>query len=52
MGRPKLKQEDKKGKLGISLSKEIIKKINSITDNKSTFIEHMINEYFKTNKHV
>jgi hypothetical protein len=52
MGRPKLKHEDKKGKLGISLSKEIINKINSITNNKSTFIEHIITEYFKNNKHV
>lgn len=46
MGRPKLKQEDKKGKLGISLSKELIEKINSVTNNKSIFIEDLIKEYF------
>ena len=50
MGRPKLKQEDKKGKLGISLSKELIEKINSVTNNKSTFIENIIIEYFKKNE--
>lgn len=49
MGRPKLKQEEKKGKLGISLSKELINKINSITSNKSVFIENLIEEYFKNN---
>jgi hypothetical protein len=47
MGRPKLKQEEKKGKLGISLSKELIDKINSVTNNKSIFIENLIIEYFK-----
>ena len=48
MGRPKLKQEEKKGKLGISLSKELINKINSVTNNKSTFIEDLIRNYFNT----
>ena len=38
MGRPKLKEEDKKGKLGISLSKELIKELDLITNNKSQFI--------------
>ncbi len=47
MGRPKIKEEEKKGKLGISLSKELIKKIDSITNNKSVFIESLIVEYFK-----
>ena len=47
MARPKLKQEEKKGKLGISLSKDLITKINSITSNKSEFIENLIIEYFK-----
>lgn len=47
MGRPKINEEDKKGKLGISLSKELIKKIDSITNNKSVFIESLIVEYFK-----
>jgi hypothetical protein len=47
MGRPKINEEDKKCKLGISLSKELIKKIDSITNNKSVFIESLIVEYFK-----
>lgn len=46
MGRPKLKQEDKKGKLGITISKDLIDKINVITNNKSTFIEGLIKNYF------
>lgn len=47
MGRPKINEDEKKGKLGITLSKELIKKINSITNNKSVFIESLIVEYFK-----
>jgi len=47
MGRPKLKKEEKKGKLGITLSKELIEKINLTTNNKSLFIEKIINDYFK-----
>jgi hypothetical protein len=46
MGRPKLKEENKKGKLGISISKELINKINNISDNKSVFIENLIIKYF------
>jgi metal-responsive CopG/Arc/MetJ family transcriptional regulator len=46
MGRPKLKEENKKGKLGISISKELINKIDNITDNKSVFIENLIIKYF------
>ena len=45
MGRPKLKKEDKKGKLGISISKELIKKLDLITNNKSNLIEQIITEY-------
>lgn len=48
MARPKLKEKDKKGKLGISLSKELIMKINSVTNNKSVFIEKLISDYFKS----
>lgn len=47
MGRPKLKQEDQKGKLGITISKELINKIEAETTNKSKFIEDLIIEYFK-----
>lgn len=46
MGRPKLKENEKKGKLGISISKDLIIKLNSVTNNKSTFIEGLINDYF------
>lgn len=47
MSRPKLKENDKKGKLGITISKELIEKINLETNNKSTFIEMLVVEYFK-----
>lgn len=47
MGRPKLKDNDKKGKLGITISKELINKINKITNNKSLFIEDLIINFFK-----
>jgi hypothetical protein len=49
MPRPKMKQEEKKTKLGISISREIKDKIESLTNNKSKFIEDLIIEYFKTN---
>ena len=49
MSRPKMKQEEKKTKLGISISREIKDKIESLTNNKSKFIEDLIIEYFKTN---
>lgn len=47
MARPKLNEEDRKGKLGISISKELISKLNSITNNKSVFIENLITKYFE-----
>ena len=47
MARPKMKQQDKKTKLGISISKEIKNKLEIITNNKSKFIENLIIEYFK-----
>lgn len=47
MPRPKLKQDEKKGKLGITISKGIINKINICTNNKSLFIENLLIEYFK-----
>lgn len=49
MGRPKLKEKDKKTKLGISISREINDKIEKVTNNKSKFIEHVINAYFDSN---
>jgi metal-responsive CopG/Arc/MetJ family transcriptional regulator len=50
MGRPKLKEEDKKGKLGISLSKELIKELDLITNNKSQFIVSLIEKFIKDDK--
>jgi metal-responsive CopG/Arc/MetJ family transcriptional regulator len=47
MSRPRLKKEEKKGKLGISLSQDLIKRLNNIV-NKSKFIEDLVNDYFKT----
>lgn len=47
MARPKLNQEDQKGKLGITISKELISKIEAETNNKSKFIEDLVIEYFK-----
>jgi hypothetical protein len=47
MARPRLKTEDKKGKLGITIAKELLKKINEETNNKSSFIEKLITNYFK-----
>lgn len=46
MARPKLNTEDKKTKLGISISRDIKDKIENITNNKSKFIEDLITEYF------
>ena len=46
MARPKLKEIDKKTKLGISISKDLKNKIEAITNNKSQFIEELIQVYF------
>jgi hypothetical protein len=43
MGRPKLPKKDKKIDISITLSKESISYLNSITKNKSQFIENLIN---------
>lgn len=42
MPRPKLKNEDKKIKVSITLSKEINNKLEKLTNNKSNFIEDLI----------
>lgn len=47
MGRPKLKEKDKKTKLGITISREINKQLDKETSNKSKFIEELLEEYFK-----
>lgn len=51
MARPKLKKQDKKTKLGISISREVKDKIEAITSNKSKFIEHVIQAYFDTQEY-
>lgn len=48
MARPKMKTEEKKTKLGISISNEIKDKLELITNNKSKFIEDLLIRYFKT----
>ena len=42
MARPKLKESDKKGKIGITLTKQQIQKLDEITNNKSKFIEELL----------
>lgn len=46
MARPKLKTEDKKIKLGITISREINLMLSKETSNKSKFIEKLITKYF------
>ena len=50
MPRIKLKTEDKKGKIGITLSKDVILKLNLATYNKSKYIEDLLLKHFKGNK--
>jgi hypothetical protein len=47
MGRPKLKKSDKKVKLGITISREINAELETITNNKSKFIEELLIQYLK-----
>jgi metal-responsive CopG/Arc/MetJ family transcriptional regulator len=46
MARPKLKEGDKKIRLGVTISRELYKKIDSETNNKSEFIEKLLTKYF------
>jgi hypothetical protein len=46
MARPKLQEEDKKIRLGVTISRELYKKIDSETNNKSEFIEKLLTKYF------
>jgi len=51
MGRPKLKEKDKKIKLSITLSKEISRTLDYKTSNKSKFIEELLKkELYNGNK--
>lgn len=45
MGRPKLNEEDKKIKLSITISKDLVVKLNDVTKNKSNFIESLLKKY-------
>ena len=47
MSRPFLKPEEKKDKLGITISKELNEKLGVVTNNKSKFIEDLILEHLK-----
>jgi len=46
MARPKLKDEDKKIRLGVTISRDLFSKIDSETNNKSEFIESLLKKYF------
>lgn len=46
MGRPKLNESEKKCKLGVTVSKEVYDKINTVS-NKSELIDRLLKEYFK-----
>lgn len=46
MGRPKIKQEDKKIKFGISLDPKLYLKIKKDGHKISTFIEKLIKDYY------
>lgn len=46
MSRPKLEEEDKKIRLGVTISRDLYKKIDLETNNKSEFIEKLLKKYF------
>lgn len=50
MGRPKLKEKEKKARLGITLSRELNELLDKETSNKSAFIESLIQKYFDEKK--
>jgi len=47
MARPKLKEKDKRKKLSISIDPKINEKLESITNNKSSFIEYLLKKELK-----
>ena len=47
MGRPKLKEKDKKTKLGITISREVNLLLEEVTNNKSRYIENWLIEHLK-----
>lgn len=46
MSRPKLFEQDKKIKLSVTISRETNKILETLTNNKSKFIEKIITEYY------
>jgi len=46
MSRPKLIEQDKKIKLSVTISRETNNKLEILTNNKSSFIDKIINEYY------
>ena len=47
MGRPKLEAKEKKIKLGITISNHSFTMLEMLTNNKSEFIENLLNNYLK-----
>lgn len=50
MGRPRLKEKDKKVRLGITISRELNELLDTETTNKSSFIEILLKYFFKNKK--
>lgn len=46
MSRPKLIEQDKKIKLSVTISRETNNKLETLTNNKSSFIDKIISEYY------
>ena len=52
MPRPKINKEDKKIRLGITISPYLAKLLNKTTNNQSKFIEELLKEYFTENDYL
>jgi hypothetical protein len=50
MSRKKLPKLERKTKIGISLSRETNKFLDNVTNNKSKFIEELVNKYIIDNE--
>lgn len=48
MGRPKIVKNEQKGKIGITLDRKIISKLENV-NNKSKLIEELLKKYFYGN---
>jgi len=47
MGRPKLKEKEKKIQLGITISREMHQQLDKATGNMSGYIQKLLEEHFK-----